>query len=175
MRPDTLVSLTTPKACARGFAGRHHYLGGRFVPPQIVAKYHLRLPPYPGAAQCVRVGGSAPPPGADTGGAASASRLAAAAAAGAVAGAAAASPADMRVSYGAAGQSLDEGDMAPGPMEQFRAWFEEAAATRGIQVGLGPLGGCGAALSTSGGGASAGGWRAGQGALALTARLTCEL
>jgi NAD(P)H-hydrate epimerase len=30
-----LVSLTTPKLCARQFAGAHHYLGGRFVPPQV--------------------------------------------------------------------------------------------------------------------------------------------
>jgi hypothetical protein len=35
LRPDMLVSLTTPKLCARQFAGAHHYLGGRFVPPQV--------------------------------------------------------------------------------------------------------------------------------------------
>lgn len=35
LRPDMLVSLTAPKACARQFAGSHHYLGGRFVPPQV--------------------------------------------------------------------------------------------------------------------------------------------
>lgn len=35
LRPDMLVSLTAPKQCARQFAGSHHYLGGRFVPPQV--------------------------------------------------------------------------------------------------------------------------------------------
>jgi hypothetical protein len=35
LRPHMLVSLTTPKLCARQFAGAHHYLGGRFVPPQV--------------------------------------------------------------------------------------------------------------------------------------------
>lgn len=35
LRPDMLVSLTAPKLCAKQFAGSHHYLGGRFVPPQV--------------------------------------------------------------------------------------------------------------------------------------------
>eukprot|EP00746_Dinoflagellata_sp_MGD_P150567 gnl/MRDRNA2_/MRDRNA2_82409_c0_seq1.p1 gnl/MRDRNA2_/MRDRNA2_82409_c0~~gnl/MRDRNA2_/MRDRNA2_82409_c0_seq1.p1 ORF type:complete len:288 (+),score=53.47 gnl/MRDRNA2_/MRDRNA2_82409_c0_seq1:115-864(+) len=55
-QPDMLVSLTAPKSCARLFTGRHHYLGGRFVPPNIIEKYKLRLPLYPGAEQCVRLG-----------------------------------------------------------------------------------------------------------------------
>ena len=55
LRPDMLVSLTAPKLGVRGFGGRHHYLGGRFVPPHIAQKYDLRLPPYPGTAQCVRL------------------------------------------------------------------------------------------------------------------------
>jgi len=59
LRPDMLISLTAPKRGARGFSGAHHYLGGRFVPPAVVEKYHLRLPPFPGSAQCVRIGGSA--------------------------------------------------------------------------------------------------------------------
>jgi len=64
LRPDVLVSLTAPKMCARGFTGSHHYLGGRFVPPEIREQYNLRLPAYPGTAQCVRVGGAGgPPPG----------------------------------------------------------------------------------------------------------------
>lgn len=37
LRPDMLVSLTAPKLCARHFSGSHHYLGGRFVPPQVGA------------------------------------------------------------------------------------------------------------------------------------------
>ena len=55
VQPDALVSLTAPKLCARGFAGRH-YLGGRFVPPAISGKYGLALPAYPAGHQVVRVG-----------------------------------------------------------------------------------------------------------------------
>ena len=44
LRPEMLVSLTAPKRAAARFGGPHHYLGGRFVPPAIVAR---RLPlPY---------------------------------------------------------------------------------------------------------------------------------
>ncbi len=38
--------------------GAHHYLGGRFVPPAIREQFKLRLPPYPGTAQCVKIGGA---------------------------------------------------------------------------------------------------------------------
>ena len=51
--PDMLISLTAPKYCAKSFKGKYHYLGGRFVPPEIVQKYSLSLPPYPGSSQCV--------------------------------------------------------------------------------------------------------------------------
>lgn len=50
------VSLTAPKLCAKMFNGPHHFVGGRFVPPAIVDKFALRLPPYPGHSMCVRVG-----------------------------------------------------------------------------------------------------------------------
>ena len=50
------VSLTAPKLCAKMFNGRHHFLGGRFVPPAVVDKFSLRLPPYPGHSMCVHVG-----------------------------------------------------------------------------------------------------------------------
>eukprot|EP00053_Salpingoeca_punica_P011686 m.104180 g.104180 ORF g.104180 m.104180 type:complete len:313 (-) comp15745_c0_seq1:357-1295(-) len=50
-----LVSLTAPKLCAKHFTGPHHYLGGRFVPPALAAKYRLDLPPYPGVATFVRL------------------------------------------------------------------------------------------------------------------------
>lgn len=50
------VSLTAPKLCAKKFVGPHHFLGGRFVPPSIVEKYGLQLPPYPGTSMCVRIG-----------------------------------------------------------------------------------------------------------------------
>ncbi|KAJ1994556.1 hypothetical protein GGI25_003096 [Coemansia spiralis] len=51
--PDMLVSLTAPKLCAKGFKGRHHYLGGRFAPPAMVKE--LGIPEYPGTSQCVRL------------------------------------------------------------------------------------------------------------------------
>ena len=35
VQPDMLVSLTAPKKGAKGFKGKLHYLGGRFVPPAI--------------------------------------------------------------------------------------------------------------------------------------------
>lgn len=49
--PETLISLTAPKLCARHFKGKHHMLGGRFVPPAIIDKYKLDIPSYPGSAQ----------------------------------------------------------------------------------------------------------------------------
>ncbi|KAF8723279.1 hypothetical protein HU200_021797 [Digitaria exilis] len=60
IKPDMLVSflvsLTAPKLCAKKFTGPHHFLGGRFVPPAILNKYGLKLPPYPGTSMCVRIG-----------------------------------------------------------------------------------------------------------------------
>ncbi|OEL13033.1 Pyridoxine/pyridoxamine 5'-phosphate oxidase 1, chloroplastic [Dichanthelium oligosanthes] len=56
IKPDMLVSLTAPKLCAKKFTGPHHFLGGRFVPPPILNKYGLKLPPYPGTSMCVRIG-----------------------------------------------------------------------------------------------------------------------
>lgn len=48
--------MTAPKLCAKKFSGPHHFLGGRFVPPSIVDKFKLQLPPYPGTSMCVRIG-----------------------------------------------------------------------------------------------------------------------
>ncbi|KAL1198532.1 Pyridoxine/pyridoxamine 5'-phosphate oxidase 1 [Cardamine amara subsp. amara] len=56
IKPDMLVSLTAPKLCAKRFCGRHHFLGGRFVPPSVAEKYKLELPSYPGTSMCVRIG-----------------------------------------------------------------------------------------------------------------------
>ncbi|XP_052189612.1 pyridoxine/pyridoxamine 5'-phosphate oxidase 1, chloroplastic [Diospyros lotus] len=56
IKPDMLVSLTAPKLCAKKFHGPHHFLGGRFVPPSILDKYKLQLPPYPGTSMSVRIG-----------------------------------------------------------------------------------------------------------------------
>ncbi|KAK6634310.1 hypothetical protein RUM44_004921 [Polyplax serrata] len=56
IQPDMLVSLTAPKKCAKFFKGRFHYLGGRFVPPDLEAKYKLELGGvYKGAESCVRL------------------------------------------------------------------------------------------------------------------------
>ncbi|KAJ2612792.1 NAD(P)H-hydrate epimerase [Coemansia sp. RSA 1365] len=51
--PDMLISLTAPKQCASGFKGRFHYLGGRFVPPDMASS--LRIPNYPGTSNCLRL------------------------------------------------------------------------------------------------------------------------
>ena len=53
LNPDVLISLTAPKLCSKEFRGRLHWLGGRFVPPDIRNKYNLTLPDYPDADQVV--------------------------------------------------------------------------------------------------------------------------
>ena len=55
LKPDLLISLTSPKMCARHFNGRHHYLGGRFVPLPLQQKYSLNLPQYPNLDCCVKL------------------------------------------------------------------------------------------------------------------------
>ena len=55
LAPQMLISLTAPKLCSKKFQGEFHYLGGRFVPPFIVDKYELVLPPYPGTEQAVKI------------------------------------------------------------------------------------------------------------------------
>lgn len=52
---NALVSLTAPKLGSKNFNGRFHYIGGRFVPPQMAQKYELNLPTYPGGEQSVLV------------------------------------------------------------------------------------------------------------------------
>ncbi|KAG2426487.1 hypothetical protein HXX76_011716 [Chlamydomonas incerta] len=112
IQPAMLVSLTAPKMCARRFKGDHHYLGGRFVPPPLAARFGLGgLPPYPGAAMAVRLGGGAA--GAD--------------AAAESAAAEAKRVADMRISYEVGG--LEEADFAGrDPMAVFDEWFKAAVA-----------------------------------------------
>lgn len=53
--PDCLISLTSPKACARRFVGRHHALGGRFISRAFAAQHHIDLPPYQAADQFVDI------------------------------------------------------------------------------------------------------------------------
>lgn len=40
LRPDMLISLTAPKLGAKHFQGKYHYIGGRFIPPQIAVGPH---------------------------------------------------------------------------------------------------------------------------------------
>ncbi|XP_057338619.1 NAD(P)H-hydrate epimerase [Microplitis mediator] len=47
INPETLISLTAPKICAKYFKGKFHYLGGRFVPKKLEEEYDLQLPKYP--------------------------------------------------------------------------------------------------------------------------------
>ena len=53
--PEFLISLTAPKKCAKLFKGQHHFLGGRFVPPDLAKKYELNLPNYPGTDSCMEL------------------------------------------------------------------------------------------------------------------------
>lgn len=55
LKPDCLISLTGPKKCAKSFKGRHHYLGGRFVPDSIVKKYDLYYPRETGQFEAVKL------------------------------------------------------------------------------------------------------------------------
>lgn len=55
INPDVLISLTAPKMCAKHFKGRYHYLGGRFVPPNLEKKYELCLPKYEGTDCVIRL------------------------------------------------------------------------------------------------------------------------
>jgi hypothetical protein len=42
--------------------GEHHYLGGRFVPPEMRETYKLSLPPYSGTSMCVKLDSKPPVP-----------------------------------------------------------------------------------------------------------------
>ena len=52
--PKMLVSLTAPKLCAQHFTGTH-YVGGRFVPPQLQQEFNFDLPTYEGLSQVVKL------------------------------------------------------------------------------------------------------------------------
>ncbi|KAI9862010.1 MAG: hypothetical protein M1824_001755 [Vezdaea acicularis] len=53
--PTALISLTAPKPLVAWFTGRH-FLGGRFVSPQIAQRYDLGVPEYNGLDQVVELG-----------------------------------------------------------------------------------------------------------------------
>ncbi|XP_076356317.1 NAD(P)H-hydrate epimerase-like [Tachypleus tridentatus] len=55
LQPEFLISLTAPKKCAKLFKGKYHWLGGRFVPESLLAKFELTLPSYPGTDNCVQL------------------------------------------------------------------------------------------------------------------------
>lgn len=58
LQPAMLISLSAPKMCAKPqlLGEAKHYLGGRFLPPEIVTKYKLNLlPPYPNQDQIVQL------------------------------------------------------------------------------------------------------------------------
>lgn len=55
IRCDVLISLTSPKVCARHFVGGRHYLGGRFVPHALAQQHSLGLPVFPGTQQFVLI------------------------------------------------------------------------------------------------------------------------
>ncbi|KAF2797506.1 apolipo protein A-I binding protein-like protein [Melanomma pulvis-pyrius CBS 109.77] len=52
--PEALISLTAPKPLVKWFKGRH-FLGGRFLSPEMAEKYGLDLPEYEGLDQVVEV------------------------------------------------------------------------------------------------------------------------
>ena len=53
-QPAALISLTAPKPLVKYFKGRH-FIGGRFLPPQVADRYDLGRPPYVGTEQFVEV------------------------------------------------------------------------------------------------------------------------
>ncbi|XP_056374193.1 yjeF N-terminal domain-containing protein 3 [Hyla sarda] len=50
--PEVLISFSAPKTCAIHFAGKHHFIAGRFLPYDIQKKFDLNLPKFPGT-ECV--------------------------------------------------------------------------------------------------------------------------
>ncbi|XP_023937079.2 NAD(P)H-hydrate epimerase isoform X1 [Bicyclus anynana] len=57
LKPALLISLSAPKLCAKPEILKNvkHFLGGRFLPPGIVQKYNLTLPPYQAQDQVVEL------------------------------------------------------------------------------------------------------------------------
>merc|ERR1712137_916919 len=44
IEPDCLISIIAPLSGTKDFSGKHHLLGGRFVPREIESKWKLNLP-----------------------------------------------------------------------------------------------------------------------------------
>ena len=54
LNPNVLISLTAPKLASKNFIGRH-FVGGRFVPPNLAKKYNIRVSVCVVSASCVLV------------------------------------------------------------------------------------------------------------------------
>ncbi|CAI4230102.1 unnamed protein product [Auanema sp. JU1783] len=54
IKPHGIISLTAPKLCVKNWTGPH-FVGGRFVPKQLIEEYNLLLPIYPSADQIVKL------------------------------------------------------------------------------------------------------------------------
>jgi NAD(P)H-hydrate epimerase len=55
LQPECVISLTAPKSCMKNFQGKYHFLGGRFVPKALQAKYKIILPDYSSSEQIVQI------------------------------------------------------------------------------------------------------------------------
>ncbi|XP_047516282.1 NAD(P)H-hydrate epimerase isoform X2 [Pieris napi] len=57
LKPTLIISLSAPKKCAKPefIKNARHFLGGRFLPPAILQKYNLTLPPYSNQDQVVEL------------------------------------------------------------------------------------------------------------------------
>jgi len=53
IEPDSLISLPVPKKGSKDFKGRYHFIGGRFLPPDLISKYQIKIPPYQGSQQFI--------------------------------------------------------------------------------------------------------------------------
>lgn len=53
--PQALISLTAPKPLVKWFQGRH-FVGGRFLGPDVAEKYGIDVPEYEGVSQILEVG-----------------------------------------------------------------------------------------------------------------------
>ena len=54
LNPNVLISLTAPKLASMNFTGRH-FVGGRFVPPNLAKKYNICVSVCVVSAGCVLV------------------------------------------------------------------------------------------------------------------------
>ena len=55
LQPETLISLTAPKLGSKHFSGKHHFLGLRIVPPQLLKKFGVNFPIIPGTKQYIEI------------------------------------------------------------------------------------------------------------------------